>query len=218
MMSDFQSVLPPNRTLLEEALERALHKGNPDLTPVGKLMNPDTCPAHLLGWLAWAFSVDNWVPTASDAVKRETIRQALQIHRIKGSRGAVRRALEAIGFAVEISEWFEHGGAPRTFRIDAVTGDIHAAGLPVSKELLDMVAALIDNVKPVAAHYSLRVGERMTSAVYARTGTRQKVRHDHTHDPMPRIHLATSTTSLRVGVRVRQRHQFTHDILTRSAA
>lgn len=217
-MFDHPSVLPPNRTPLEEALEQAVNKGKPDLTPVAQLMNPDTCPAHLLGWLAWAFSVDVWEPKWPEDRKRATIRNAIKIHRVKGTRGAVRRALGAIGFEVEISEWFENGEAPRTFRIDAVSDDILEAGFPVSTELLDMVSTLIDNVKPVAAHYSLRVGERMATNAYVRTGTRQQVRHECDHDPIPRVHVATSQTALRVGIRQRQSHQITHDILTRSAA
>lgn len=32
-------------------------------TPVSirELWNPDTCPANLLPWLAWSFSVDRWM-------------------------------------------------------------------------------------------------------------------------------------------------------------
>ena len=99
-MSEFISFLPPNRTRLEGALEQSIRLGKPDITMIQNLMNPETCPAHLLGWLAWAFSVDVWDATWTEAVKREVIKLSVSIHRIKGTLGSVRRILTTIGFHV----------------------------------------------------------------------------------------------------------------------
>ncbi|MAY75219.1 MAG: phage tail protein I [Phycisphaerae bacterium] len=179
-MSDLPTILKPNATEHDRALEQAIRKGKPDLTPIAKLMNPDTCPAHLLGWLAWAFSVDVWEATWSEATKREVINRSIAIHRIKGTAGAVRRALGTIGFRTDISEWFEHGGTPHTFRIDAFGDDIFAAGFQISAELVDMVTLLIENVKPVRAHFTLRIGEKKGGTVTLRTGSLQRA-EDHRH-------------------------------------
>lgn len=179
-MFDLPTILKPNATEHDRALEQAIRKGKPDLTPIAKLMNPDTCPAHLLGWLAWAFSVDVWEATWSETMKREVIKRSIAIHRIKGTAGAVRRALTTIGFRTDISEWFEHGGAPHTIRIDAFGDDIFAAGFQISAELVDMVTLLIENVKPVRAHFTLRVGEKKGGTVTLRTGSLQRA-EDHRH-------------------------------------
>ncbi len=179
-MFDLPTILKPNATELDRAIEQAICKGKPDLTPIATLMNPETCPAHLLGWLAWSFSVDIWDAAWSEATKREVIKRSITIHQIKGTAGAVRRALSTIGFRTDISEWFEHGGGPYTFRIDAFGDDIFAGGFQISAELVDMVTLLIENVKPVRAHFTLRIGEKKGGTVTLRTGSLQRA-EDHRH-------------------------------------
>ena len=159
-MFDLPSILPPNHTAVEAALEQAIRKGKPDLTPIAKLMNPDTCPDDLLGWLAWTFSVDVWDANWSEMIKREVIRRSIAIHRIKGTVGSVRRALATISFRSDISEWFEHSGDPHTFRIDVFADDIFDAGFQIDAKLHALVTELIQNVKPVRAHFTLRIGEK----------------------------------------------------------
>lgn len=87
--------------------------------PLRDLVNPDTCPVDLLPWLADYLSVDAWDITWSEAQKRETIRASLGIHRMKGTIGAVKRALAALGFDVRLQEWFNQvpQAAPYTFRL-----------------------------------------------------------------------------------------------------
>ena len=133
-----------------------------------------------MGWLAWAFSVDVWEATWSETMKREVIKRSIVIHRIKGTAGAVRRALSTIGFRTDISEWFEHDGTPHTFHIDAFGEDIFAAGFQISAELVEMVTLLVENVKPVRAHFTLRIGEKKGGTVTLRTGSLQRA-EDHRH-------------------------------------
>ena len=53
-MSD---LLPPNRTKLEQALERATARLGAVPVPIKDLWNPWRCPVALLPWLAWSLSV-----------------------------------------------------------------------------------------------------------------------------------------------------------------
>ncbi|MEH6522308.1 phage tail protein I [Sulfitobacter sp.] len=193
-MSDLLSLLPTNRTATEAALEQAIREGQPDLTPIAKLMNPDICPEEHLGWLAWAFSVDVWNPDWSVAVKRETIRTSIKVHRVKGTRGAVRRALESIGFRTDISEWFEHGGDPHTFRVDAYGDDVFAAGFQVDLDLLELVTRMIESLKPVRSHFTLRIGQSFEYPNFARFAvrSRQKIEVDLT----PQAPRRTSASEL----------------------
>lgn len=104
-MSEFASLLPPNATDAERGVERTGLRLDEMAVPVRHLWNPDTCPAAHLPWLAWALSVDNWETDWPEAVKRQTLRRSVAVHRRKGTPAALRDALEAIGFAdVEIDE------------------------------------------------------------------------------------------------------------------
>lgn len=98
------SLLPANATTLERNSSHALAKATDLPVPIRELWDPATCPKSLLTWLAWAFSVDDWNPNWGEDVQRRVIEQSVQVHRRKGTRGAVRRALEAyfgdIGFAL----------------------------------------------------------------------------------------------------------------------
>lgn len=97
-MSDLPSLLPHNATELELALEQASVGIDGMHEPVGYLWDPGTCPAPLLSWLAWAFSVDDWEPGWGEDTRRNVIRASVDVHRHKGSLGSVKAALKAAGF------------------------------------------------------------------------------------------------------------------------
>jgi phage tail P2-like protein len=205
------SILPRNHTHLEGALEQSIRLGKPDVSMVQYLMNPERCPAHVLGWLAWAFSVDAWNPSWSEHVKRDVINNSIHIHRIKGTVGAVRRALATIGFNIDISEWFDYGGDPHTFRIDAYGDDIFAAGFSINAELYEMVVSLVENVKPVRSHFALRLGESFENQNHLRCGSKAAYIHRLDLNPAPRQHDTTGAAYLRLGTKIRciGRHEHT---------
>ncbi|MCF6432906.1 phage tail protein I, partial [Leisingera sp. MMG026] len=137
-MLDFPSILPPNRSSFEAALEQVIRKTKPDLSPVATLMDPDLCPGELLGWLAWAFSVDVWDPAWDEAAKRRVLKHSLAMHRRKGTVASVKTALSVLGFHVDLAEWLETGGAPYTFRLDAYSVEVVAAGQELNARLLNI--------------------------------------------------------------------------------
>lgn len=118
-------LLPPNATASERALSNSIARIGEIAVPINSLWNPYTCPVRLLPWLAWALSVDVWDTSWSELQKRVTIATAVQVHRIKGTRGAVNRALAALGYEVSLVEWFEDTpkGAPYTFRLEVEVDD-----------------------------------------------------------------------------------------------
>lgn len=217
-MFDLPTILKPNATEHDRALEQAIRKGKPDLTPIAKLMNPETCPAHLLGWLAWAFSVDVWETTWSETTKREVIKRAIAVHRVKGTAGAVRRALASLGMEIAISEWFEHLGDPHTFRIDVLIEEIFEAGFHVNPELVAEVDRVIDNVKPVRAHYALRLGERLETSTYARTGYCQRGKDTATRLPTVPTFTINAAATAATGLRERAFDRASFTPVERSAA
>lgn len=116
-MSEPATLLPPNSTPLERAVDRSMaarHAALPALVP--SLWNADTCPAALLPYLAWAVSVDEWDEGWSVDKKRAAIREAPEIHRRKGTPSAIRRALTALGQGdadlIERSDFITRNGIP----------------------------------------------------------------------------------------------------------
>lgn len=111
------------------------------------LWSPDTCPVHLLPYLARAFSVDRWDRNWPEETKRQVIRDAWLIHRHKGTISALRRAIEPLGYLIRVSEWWEFDGEPGTFKVDVGTLD---SG--VTEEMYLEMERLIADAKPASRH------------------------------------------------------------------
>ena len=124
-MSEPAHLLPPSATHAEVAQARAMAR-LADIAPKCREMwSPTTCPASHLPWLAWAFSVDEWDTTWSDAQKRAVIRAAFGIHQHKGTVAALRTALDTMGYDIELLEWYQESppAIPYTFGITAELPD-----------------------------------------------------------------------------------------------
>lgn len=103
------TLLPPNATAAEHRLEQATARLGELPTPLRDLWNADTCPAHLLPWLAWALQVDIWDSGWSEDAQRAVIRGAITVHRRKGTPWAIKRALANAGYGDAIlSEGFSN--------------------------------------------------------------------------------------------------------------
>lgn len=143
------SLLPHNATTLEHALAHVGAKATDLPIILRSLWNPETCPLNLLPWLAWAWSVDDWDDNWTERQKRDTVGQALAVQRIKGTTGAVKRALGALGIPVRIQEWFNQtpAGAPYTFRLLL---DVDQA--PLTKTDLGRLLDVVSNTKNLRSH------------------------------------------------------------------
>lgn len=96
-MSD-ASLLPPNATEQERALALAIARVSDVPVVARKLWSADDCPADKLAWLAWAFGVDEWDDGWPEESKRQTIRQALEVQKRKGTIWSIRRVLANAGY------------------------------------------------------------------------------------------------------------------------
>lgn len=145
------SLLPPSATAQEHALAEAVARLTEVPVPVKKLWNPDDCPPEFLPWLAWALSVDQWDEAWTDAQKRAAVKNANWIHRHKGTGGAVRRAVSALGYTVRIREWWqeEPKGEPYTYRIEI---DVDDRG--VDAALYESLKATVNSAKNTRSHLS----------------------------------------------------------------
>jgi phage tail P2-like protein len=180
------SLLPHNATAQERALEAVIAPPLMPPVPLREIWDPETCPANLLPWLAFAFSVDEWSPDWPEAAKREVIRQSFQIHRRKGTVGAMRRALEAVFDQAQLREWFDTGDAPHTFRValtDVVQGSSSIAA----------AKAIIKRTKPARSHLNV-IQVQTAPEASLRVGSAVAVRISQTIDAVfPRAVLAQVT-------------------------
>lgn len=147
-MSDIGSLLPPSASSIERTIETAIGERTVGINaPIAQLWNVDTCPAELLPWLAWAFSVEVWDHNWSQEIQRNVIRQSIQVHQVNGTASAARQALSAVFDEAEIFEWFQTGGDPYTFSV-SVAGAIRGA------TSISTAMDIIKRTKPVRAHLS----------------------------------------------------------------
>jgi len=217
-MSDLPSLLPPNSGAIERDLEQVMTRLQRVSIPLTTLWNPDTCPEHLLPYLAWAMSIEVWDDTWSAEQKRAAVKSSVAVHRVKGTRGAVERALGALGFAIDLTEWFESGDPVHTFRLDAFGEDVFAAGFEINAALFATVTRVIENVKPVRSHFTLRIGERFDSGVAIHAGSRLKLELRATHDPMPGTNQSAAELHLGSGVHIVLPSEESHEPLPRGVA
>ncbi|MBB4267357.1 phage tail protein I [Roseospira visakhapatnamensis] len=147
-MSDPSSLLPPNATPLERALDGASARvGDIPVGVVRTLWNPWTCPADRLPWLAWACSVDVWDDAWPEATRRRVIADSYAVHSVKGTVGAVRWALASLGYTTRLIEWQQEDGAPFTFRVE-----VDVLGRPVTEATYAEIERTALAAKNVRSH------------------------------------------------------------------
>lgn len=162
-MNNRSSLLPSNATQLERALEQATARQSNLPVPLRELWNPDTCPEHLLPWLAWSLSLDSWQPYWPLSVKRARIKAAVDIQRRKGTAKSVRDVVGSFGSALALREWWQKTpmGRPHTFEVVLTLG----AGVPnTAAYQLDIIKE-IERTKPVRSHFTLNVGLSATGGL-----------------------------------------------------
>ena len=153
----YPSILPPNSTALEKALEQVA-AGLLDIpVPIRSVRSADDCPINLLPWEAWGRSLDNWSSDWPEAIKRARVRNAIPIARQKGTAASVRAVIQSFGGSVAIREWWqmEPKGIPHTFSLII---NLEQQGVPASAAFVDQVIAEVGRAKPVRSHFTFTQG------------------------------------------------------------
>ena len=93
-------------------------------------------------------STDVWDDSWSEGVKRAVIKASLEVHRRKGTIGAVKRALAAFELEnVSVVEWFEYGGPPYTFKVEV---KFVTTAAPLAE--MAGVVAVVESAKNARSH------------------------------------------------------------------
>lgn len=143
------TLLPPSASAWMRSAEVATTKLSGITVAIRTLWTPTACPVDLLPYLAWALSVDRWDKSWPAERKIAAIQHSYWLHRRKGTRAAVRRVIEDMGFSATFAEWFDVGDEPGTFRLEV---DVNEVGL--TPKTLDELNRLISDAKPVSRHIS----------------------------------------------------------------
>ncbi|WP_447333223.1 phage tail protein I [Klebsiella pneumoniae] len=141
------TLLPPSASAWMRSAEAATAKLSGITVAIRTLWTPTACPVDLLPYLAWALSVDRWDKSWPAERKVAAIQRSYWLHRRKGTRAAVRRVIEDMGFSATFAEWFDVGDEPGTFRLEV---DVNEVGL--TPKTLDELNRLIGDAKPVSRH------------------------------------------------------------------
>lgn len=154
----FQTILPPNATFMEKALEETISRSTDLDIAISSLWNINTMPKALkpalLPYLAWSLGVEVWSSDMTVAQKEETIKNYLVIRALRGTRAAIEKAYEALGVEVEIVENPPSKrypmGEPHKFKLKI-------SAQPISRELRGEISRLTDLLKPLKAKYFIDV-------------------------------------------------------------
>lgn len=159
------TLLPPSASDWMRHTEAATARLSAITVALRTIWTPTACPVELLPYLAWALSVDRWDKDWPADKKIGAIQQSYWLHRRKGTRAAVRRVIEDMGFSATFAEWFDVGDAPGTFRLEV---DVNEAGL--TSKTLNELNRLIGDAKPVSRHINrLNIVTRNSGSVYLGT-------------------------------------------------
>lgn len=141
-------LLPPFYTQTEHDLDQVaqgVHDRLSESLWTAPLLDPVRCDARFLPVLANFYSVDFWSDALSEADKRRLIASSIDLKRHAGTVWALTHALASIDVDVRLSEWFQHGGNPYTFKLYI---DVDDRGLnDLTLEMIDRLANTHKNVR-----------------------------------------------------------------------
>lgn len=145
-----ERILPTGATTLELHAEQASAEVSAVSVPIRTLWDPGTCPLPLLPYLAWAFSVERWDDQWDENTKRSVIRGSYMLHRRKGTIGALRQAVEPLGYVTSVTEWWQNDKTPGTFEMEIATLDTG-----ITPEMYTELERVISDAKPCSRHLTM---------------------------------------------------------------
>jgi phage tail P2-like protein len=110
-------LLPGNASPWQKAIEQAISRISDVPVPISTIKVAQETDPRVLTALGWEWSVNEWQSAWADQRKRDVVDTSPAVHRVLGTAGAMRRAIDALGYQVEMQEWFQYDGDPYCFRV-----------------------------------------------------------------------------------------------------
>lgn len=167
------SILPPNSTELERALEALIGARIDDIrVPLRDLWSAQNCRENLLPWLAWGLSIDQWDANWPLNIRRARVASAIAIQRIKGTAKSVLDVVASFGGQVVVREWWQETprAVPHTFKLTVALGG-QGDTVP-SADFIDAVIAEVARTKPARSHFTFVAGLNVVGRIGRRAVAR----------------------------------------------
>jgi len=144
-----RSTLPPSYLAKEHALDvlrGAIFEKHLSVMPRVALecLNPKECNAEMLDTLALFYSVDFYRNDFLEEDKRALIFSSIELKKIKGTVGALKKVFASLDIEIDVEEWFEYGGEPFRFKLDFAL-----KSKEITPQLLDTLTRMVHEYKNV---------------------------------------------------------------------
>ena len=106
-------------TSLAQVTDVELGKINTDLLLIYPAI--DSLNEQLIDYLAVQMHVDEYDDTENLDVKRQQVKQSFLLHRLKGTKYAVQKAVSTVYQSAKVEEWPAYSGDPYHFRVTGIT-------------------------------------------------------------------------------------------------
>lgn len=110
-------------TSLAQVTDVELGKINTDLLLIYPAI--DSLNEQLIDYLAVQMHVDEYDDTETLDVKRQQVKQSFLLHRLKGTKYAVQKAVSTVYQSAKVEEWPEYSGEPYHFRVTGITAPMN---------------------------------------------------------------------------------------------
>ena len=85
----------------------------------------DSLNEQLIDYLAVQMHVDEYDDAENLDVKRQQVKQSFLLHRLKGTKYAVQKAVSTVYQSAKVEEWPEYSGEPYHFRVTGITAPMN---------------------------------------------------------------------------------------------
>ena len=147
------SLLPPNSSRLEQALEKVLINNIELENKIADIYDINEVDKDFLSYLAWAMGVEIWSKDIKPEDKRKLVQDFLTIRAMRGTKAAIEKAYDLIGLEAEIIENpigdlpdGSKGPLPYYFKLKI-------KGVNISNKFRAEIMRLTDLLKPIRSKY-----------------------------------------------------------------
>ena len=137
---------------IADACDAELEKIDANAAIPAILSRIDELPEPVLDLLGWQFHVEGWELAQSIEEKRTLVKQAIELHKHKGTKWAIKKVLEILNLSGKIQEWFEYGGEPYKFKLHIDVNRTLAGDTVLSKEVEEKLLRLLSEYKNERSH------------------------------------------------------------------
>ncbi len=150
--------LTPHNLILDKTISKIIQAIDPELTLLSKdiqanLLLPgiEALDEKSLDLLAWQFHADFYDLAGNIKMKREAVKNSLIWHMKKGTEWAIHEALRQLGISAKFHAWWETGGDPYTFTLDAIVTDDYYRTAPGNK-ITENIRRAVDEAKSARSY------------------------------------------------------------------